>query len=209
MSQSSIFFGKARCAGFLAMRRRDHGQPVAAVPARAPPEMGQLDHDRGAVLVALVRQGLHPGHDLVLEGEDVVEHRRTVARDRGRPGGHGQGDAALRALDVIGAIALLRHPVLGVRRLVRGRHEAISQRQVLELKRLKKRICGHLEFAQGRRRQSLTGDDATIAAAPGKDLCSRAQLLGVPPFVLRNPFCGISRAAHRWAACRNGGGTPW
>ena len=208
MSQSSIFFGKARCAGLLAMRRRDHGQPVIAVPAGAPTQVGQLDHDRGAVLVALVRQGLHPGHDLVLEGEDVVEHRRTVARDRGRPGGHGQCDTALRALDVIGAIALLRHPLLGVRRLVRGRHEPILERQVLELKRLKSGSVGISSSLKGAG-ADLTGDDATIAAAPCKDLCSRAQLLGVPPFVLRNPFRGISRAAHRWDACRNGGGTPW
>ena len=33
------------------MGRRHNGKPVAFVPACAPSKMGQLDHDRGALLV--------------------------------------------------------------------------------------------------------------------------------------------------------------
>jgi hypothetical protein len=72
MSQSSAFFGKARCA---ASRRCDGEMTGSQSPLshRAAAEMGKLDHHRRAMLVHGVGQFPDPRHDLVLVGEDVVE----------------------------------------------------------------------------------------------------------------------------------------
>ena len=110
----------------LADRRGgQHRQPVRLVPRGAPAEMGDLDHHRRAVRVALVRQAAQPGHDLVLVGEQVAEHRRAVrARPPPSPPSSSAPTPPLRLLDVVQAVAVLRHAVLAVVRLVRGAHHA-------------------------------------------------------------------------------------
>ena len=128
--------GKGAMGRLLVERRRDHRQPEILVPASAPSEMRQLDHDRRAVLVAGVRQVFHPGDDFIFEREDVVEYRRAVARDGRRPGGHRQRHAGLGTFHVVRAIALLRHALLRIRRFMRRRHDPVLEGQVLQLKRL-------------------------------------------------------------------------
>jgi hypothetical protein len=123
-------------------RRRQHRQPVGLVPRRPPPEMGDLDHHRRAMRVAVVRQAAQPRHDLVLVGEQVAEHRRRVGRDHRRARGHRQRDAALGLFHVVQPVAVLRHAVLAVVRLVRGAHQPVAQRQVAELERLQQRVGG-------------------------------------------------------------------
>ena len=135
--------GEGAMRGLALVRGRHDRQPVALVPARAPAKMGELDHHRRAMLVAGVGELPDPGHDLVLVGEDIVEGRRAVARDRRRTRRHRQRNAGFGPLDVIGAVALLRHAVFRIGRLMRGRHDPVAQRQMLELVGLKQRIVGH------------------------------------------------------------------
>ena len=94
-------------------------------------------------------RGLHLGH-AVVEAEHVLFvvpgalvrlfEPRGVARDAvatqiGHPPGKrgivGQRHAAFRLLGMIEPVALLRHAVLGIGRLVAGRHDAVLERQVL------------------------------------------------------------------------------
>ena len=124
------------------MRGRHHRQPIGLGPAGAPPEMGQLDHHRCAVLVAGIRELAHPGHDFVFVGQDVVKHRRAVARHRRRARCHGQCNTRFGALHVVGAVLGLGHAVFGVGGLVRGNHQPVAQAQVLELKGLEQGIVG-------------------------------------------------------------------
>ena len=135
-------FGESAVRGLALVRGRDHRQPVGLGPAGAPPQVGDLDHHRGAVLVAGVGQVAHPGHHLVLVGQDVVEHRRAVARDGGRAGGHGQGNTGFGALHMVGAVAGFGQAVFGIGRLVRAGHDAVAQPQVLELKGLQQGVVG-------------------------------------------------------------------
>src|SRR5260221_2546228 len=102
--------------------------------------MGDLDHHRSAMRVHVVGELAQPAHTLVLVEEDVAEGRRAVGRDDGRAADHGERDAALRLLGVIEPIARLRHAVLGIGGLVRGRQEAVAQRQMLEPEGLEERI---------------------------------------------------------------------
>lgn len=135
--------GEGAVGGLAFMAGRDHRQPVGLIPAGAAAQMGQLDHHRRAVVVAFVGQLLHPADDLILPREDVVEHRRAVARDRGRPRRHRQRHPRLGPFHVIGPVAVLRHPVLGIGRFVTGDHDAVAKRQVLQLIGLQKRIVRH------------------------------------------------------------------
>ena len=137
--------------------RRDGGQPVALIPARAPPQMGQLDHHRRPGLMAFVGQLLHPSDDLILVSKDVVESGRAVARHRRRPRRHGHCDSGPRALRVIGAVTILRHPVLGVGRFMRGDEDPVAERQVFQLIGLEKRVVLHRSHFQ-RRRKLLRGE---------------------------------------------------
>ena len=132
--------GEGAVRGLADRRGREHRQPVAVVPVGAPAEMGDLDHHRGAVLVAVVGEPLEPGHDLVPVGVQVAEGRRAVLGDDRRARGHGQRDAALGLLDVIEPVAVLGQAVLGVGRLVRRAHDPVAERQMLELEGLQQGI---------------------------------------------------------------------
>ena len=116
-------------------------QPVALGPAGSAAEMRQLDHHRTAMAVHLVGQFAHPADDLVFPGEYVVEGGRAVTRDRGGTCRHRQRDTGFRALDVIGAVARLRHAVFRVGRFMAGRHDPVFQRQMLQLIGLQQRIA--------------------------------------------------------------------
>ncbi len=133
--------GKAAMRRFPHARWRQDRQPVRHVPGGAAAEMGQLDHDGRAMLMTLVCQAAQPGHDLVLVGQQVAEHRRTVRRHHGGPGGHGQRHAALRLFHVIQPVAILRHPVLGIGRLVRRAHDPVAERQVPQPEGLHQRVA--------------------------------------------------------------------
>ncbi len=135
--------GKTAVRRLADRRGCEHRQPVAGVPARAPPEVGELDHHRGAMLVAVVGQAFQPRHDLVAVGMQVAEGGRRIGRNDRRAGGHRQRHAALGALDVVEAVAVLGQAVFRVRRLVRGQHDAVLQPQVLQLERLQQRIVLH------------------------------------------------------------------
>ncbi len=151
-------FRKGLVRGLALMAGGDDRQPVGLVPARAAAEMGELDHHRAAMLVAFVGELPHPADDLVLPGEDVVEDRRAVARHRRRPRRHRQRHARPRPLRVIGAVALLRHPVLRIGGLVAGDHQPVLQRQVLERVGLQERIVrdiGDLPGSAGRIRRNV------------------------------------------------------
>ncbi len=131
--------------GFTDRRRREHGKPVPAAPAAgAPAEMGDLDHHRGAVRVTLVAEATHPRHDLILVGQQVTEGGRRIRRHHRRAGRHRQRDAALGLLHVVEPIAILRHAVLGVERLVGGAHQAIAHDEVLQAIGLKQRVLGRV-----------------------------------------------------------------
>ena len=105
--------------------------------------MGELDHHLAVVLVAGVGKLPQPRHDLVAIGVQVAERGRAVARDDRRAGRHRQRHAALRLLGMVEPVALLRHAVLGIGRLVAGRHDAVLQRQMFQLVGLEKRVAGH------------------------------------------------------------------
>jgi len=98
--------------------------------------VGELDHDRAAMLVTGVDNLFHPRHDFVFVGEDVIEYRRAVFRNRRRTGGHSHADAGARAFFMVGAIARFRHAVFRVGGFMAGGDDAIFQRQVFEQIRL-------------------------------------------------------------------------
>lgn len=123
-------------------RRRQHRQPVGLVPPRSAAQMRELDHHLAVVLVAGVGEIPQPWHDLVAPGVQVAEGGRAVARHDGRARRHGQRHAAARLLGVVEPVARLRHAVLGIGRLVAGRHDAVLQRQVPEPVGLKEGIAG-------------------------------------------------------------------
>ena len=95
------------------------------------------------MFVHRICQVLDPRHDLVLVGKDVVKHRRTVTADRSRTCRHGKGHACFRALCMIGGVAFFRHAILRIGWFVAGRHNAVSQCEVFELKRLQEWVAGH------------------------------------------------------------------
>jgi hypothetical protein len=70
--------GECTVRRFAHRRGCQHRQPVGLVPGGAPPEVRELNHHGCAMRVAVVRQSAHPGHDLVLVGEQVAENRRRV-----------------------------------------------------------------------------------------------------------------------------------
>ena len=125
------------------MAGRDDGQPVCLVPAGAAAKVGQLNHHGAAMVVALIGKGLHPADNFIFPRKNIVEHRRAVTRHACRPGGHGQRQTGPRALDMIGAVAFLGHPVFRIGRFVACDHQPVLQRQMLELIGLEERIVGH------------------------------------------------------------------
>ncbi len=63
--------------------------------------MSELDHDSGAMLVAFVRQLLHPADYFILEEMQIAKGRGRVSRDDGGAGGHGEGDTVLGPFDMV------------------------------------------------------------------------------------------------------------
>ena len=61
--------------------REHHRQPVPVVVARASPQVGDLAHHPGTVLVHVVGQLAQPRHDLVLVDVQVAERGRALRRD--------------------------------------------------------------------------------------------------------------------------------
>ncbi len=134
-------FGKGAMRGLADRARRHHRQPVALAPGGAAAQVRDLDHHGGAVLVDGVGELAEPRHDLVLVECDVAEGLRTVRRHhRGAPE-HGERDPALRLLGVVEPVALLGQAILGVGGLVRRRHQAIAQPEMLQLIGLQERIA--------------------------------------------------------------------
>ncbi len=105
--------------------------------------MGELDHHLAVMLMAIIGQPLKPRDNLVLVGMQVAKRRRAVLCHQGRPGRHGHRDPALGLLQMIEPISVLGHPVLGIGRLVRSRHDPVLQRQMLELIGLQQGIIWH------------------------------------------------------------------
>jgi hypothetical protein len=130
------FLGKGAMGRFAHRRGREYRQPVAGAPAGAPAQMRQLNHDRSAVFMALVAKTPQPRHDGVVIGLEIAERRRRILGDHGGSGSHGERDTPLCLLHVIKAVAIRRHAVLGIGRLVGRGHDAVSQRQLLQLVRL-------------------------------------------------------------------------
>ena len=144
-------------------RRSEDRQPVVLGPARAPAEVGQLDHARRTVLVDLVAHAADPRHDGVVVGVQVAERRRAVLGDDGRAGGHRQRDAALGLLDVVQPVAVLGHALFGVGGLVGGREDPVAQRQVAKLERLEQRVVAGGHRPQLLRSRRRAGDGARSA----------------------------------------------
>lgn len=110
--------------------------------------MGELDHDGCPVLMTRIREAPEPRNDLVLVNEDVVEGGRTVGRHRGRTRGHRHRNAAFRPLDMIGAVEILRHPILGVGRFVRSYDDPVAQPEVFKPIGLEKRVGRHWRLSE-------------------------------------------------------------
>ena len=144
-------------------RRSEDRQPVVLRPARAPAEVGQLDHARRPVLVDLVAHAADPRHDGVVVGVEVAEGRRAVLGDDGRAGGHRHGDATLGLLDVVEPVAVLGHALLGVGGLVGRREDPITQREVAQLERLEQRVVAGGHRPQPLRSRQRAGDGARNA----------------------------------------------
>ena len=96
------------------------------VPIGAPAEMGNLDHHRRAVRVAIIDEFLEPGHDLVLIGIEIAERRGAVFGNDRRARRHRQRDPAFRLFRVIEPITFLRHAVFGIGRFVRRGHDPVA-----------------------------------------------------------------------------------
>ena len=149
--------------GLAHMGRRDDGQPIVLAPAGAAAEMGDLDHHRRALFMHVVGQFLQPRHAFVLVEKDVAERLRTVRRDDRRAADHGERDAALGLFGVIEPVALFRHAVLGVGRLMGGRHQPVAQGQAAQLEGLQQWICWTCD---GSRRFGRTIGSAAGAVNP-------------------------------------------
>ena len=104
----------------------EHRQPVAVVIACAAAQVGDLAHHRGTMFVHVVGQLAKPRHDLVLVHVQVAERGRALRRHHRGAAHHRQSDPALGLLDVVEAVPVLGHPVLGVRRLVRSADDTIA-----------------------------------------------------------------------------------
>ncbi len=138
-------------------RRRDDRQPVVLAPAGATAEMGDLDHHRRTLVVDVVRQLLEPAHAFVFVEKDVAEGLRAVRRHHRGAADHGERNASLGLFGVVEAIALFGHAVLGIGRLVRGRHQPVAQRQAAQLKGLQQWIAGHAAASKTSRLSGAAG----------------------------------------------------
>ncbi len=132
--------------GGLAHRAMGTGPEASRpVPVGAAAQMGELDHHRAAVAVALVGELPEPRHDLVLVGQRLPKAGAEILLDDGRARGHGERDAALRFLDMVEPVAVLGQSVFVIVRLMRRRHDAVLEGQVHEPERLEQGIGGAQE----------------------------------------------------------------
>ncbi len=143
-------------------RRRQNGEPIGLVPHGAAAEVRELDHHRGAVVMAFLSELPQPGYDLVLVGQEIAKDRGRIARHDGRACCHGERDAALGLLDMIEPVTVLGHPVLGIVRLMRRRHDAVLEREMLQPVGLKQGIVG-----ADQRRHGSAGKSENEGLGPG------------------------------------------
>ena len=80
------------------------------------------------------------------------------------PADHRQPDAALGLLDVVEPVAVLRHPLVGIGRLVRARHDAVAQDEMFEGEGLQERVAALLDALGARVAEALALDDEDEAA---------------------------------------------
>ena len=140
-------------------RGRDQRQPVAGEVRRPVAQMGRLDHDGRALVVAVSSDRGQPRNHLVGGQVDIAERGGGVLRHDGRTADHRQTDTAAGLLPLIEAVAVLRHAELGVRGLVRGRDDAVAQRESAELEWLEQRIGRRVHRRRGRCRCAGCGFD--------------------------------------------------
>ncbi len=132
-------------------RRGNDRQPVVLVPVGAPAKMGDLAHHGAAMAVAAVRQGLKPRNDGVVPDMEITEGIGRIDRHHRRPADHGERDPALGLFLVVETVALLGQAILGIKRLVAGRHDPVLERQVFQLKRLQQGIAARHSSSPGGR----------------------------------------------------------
>ena len=135
-------------------RGRNQRQPVAGEVRRPVAQVGRLDHDRRAFVVAVSGDRGQPRNHLVGGQVDIAERGGGVLGHDGRTADHRQTDTAAGLFPVIEPVAVLRHAELGVGGLVRGRDDAVAQREAAELEWLEQRISGRV---RGRRRCRCAG----------------------------------------------------
>ena len=124
--------GKSAVGRLADRRGGQYRQPVRLVPVGAPAEMGKLDHRRRAMVAALVGQPPQPRHDLVPVGMQIAEGGGRIFGHNRRARGHVQRNAAPGLFHMIEAVAVGRHAVHGISGLMRARHDAVAQFQMLQ-----------------------------------------------------------------------------
>ncbi len=118
MSQSSAPSERRDAPGSRTEDGATTGSQSGLVPPCATTEMGQLDHDLAVVLVTRVGQLPQPRDDLVAIGLEVAESWRAVARDDADPAVMVMAMPPFALLGMVEPVALFRHAVVRIGRLV-------------------------------------------------------------------------------------------
>ena len=127
--------GKGAVRGLPGTARRDRRNPVPGVVIGAMAHVGQLGHHRRTLFVHVVGQRPQIGHRFVTEQLQIAERGGGVGADQRASAHHRQCDATAGLLPVISPVTVLRQTVLAVGRLVRGTHDPVPQREVLDRER--------------------------------------------------------------------------